>query len=474
HQIMVGNRAFPGQSLQFVLDYAWFLHTRNLLDQELKVLLTPVSRLDFDHNPIWQYQRSRLVQPVSSAASPQSNNQPPPALFESRCGVTQREFFRLLLEQIQQLKQIPALEQHLNHDLKLGNPCVLLLLAELRSAQEQPEAALKLELDYLKTLALDQPSRLFREALVFEQYGELKAAIERYSALPGITEVTITLPDVLELDSSVWITKLFQPTFVKNQFQIAKSQLADHMTTLYLMEGDVRKSSTALFQKQARTAVSTSVKELLELRETALASSSQTEFEVVEGKTLSRFSFDQQADYAWAIGNWSKAITIQSQYFQRINLPQNWWVPQDWEERITQLDPALQIKCYELLIEQFPKNAFLRLELLCLKNQLQSEAAIPYLEQLLDETKFPFPYWSTKKNTGLGGYPEVIRLLMSHYVAQCQKEKIFNLALRLARCDPPFKDLVPFLQNKRYSRFENSPMWIETHNVLNLAFDHIT
>ena len=443
HHIMVGNRAFPGQSLQFVLDYAWFLKTRNQPKQELNVLLKPINRMDLDRNPVFEYQRD-VYAALRNPNQNQKNTQlphlkpgtPPPVLFQIRCGVTQRVFLKLVLERLTELNQLSALEQLIAKELNSGNRAAQLIQALMLEMQGKPEAARQLELSYIEHLPVSAASKHFYKALVFEKYGEFELALNECKQLLPFLNQPVTIPDAIEFDSTNLLLPFNQSDIIAQPCPLNAREVLKRMEKLAAATGNVKEAFQFKLQQIDQQQLK-EVKEVEFLRQEALATSAMPEFAHWARALKGNQSYDQFR-LALALRDVEAATRYFVEAHARLKEKTSWPLSDEMRQLSESGQESYQT-VLQSLIHHFPQNVFFRLELLHVKNELESEEGIRLLELLLSQTGVSFSRQpNINGKTTFGGYLQVAQRLMDLYARTHQSEKMLSLALRLARCKGPF------------------------------------
>ena len=482
HQRLVGNRAFPGQSLQFALDYAWFLKTRNQPKQELNVLLKPINRMDLDRNPVFEYQRD-VYAALRNPNQNQKNTQlphlkpgtPPPVLFQIRCGVTQRVFLKLVLERLTELNQLSALEQLIAKELNSGNRAAQLIQALMLEMQGKPEAARQLELSYIEHLPVSAASKHFYKALVFEKYGEFELALNECKQLLPFLNQPVTIPDAIEFDSTNLLLPFNQSAIIAQPCPLNAREVLKRMEKLAAATGNVKEAFQFKLKQMDQPIPNLTGNLLFQLQNEALTTDSLPGFFewVRTTQYQSPYNFSQ-AQLAWAAKDLESVIQnfIKSQSGHPEN--SSWPLLPEWRDRVSDLGKEQYQTFLEALVQHYPQNAFFGLELLEVKNQLQSEEAIRYLELLLDQKTVEF-HKGGSPNTKyqFSGYGDLALVLMRHYRTFAKAEKILALALRLARLEFPF-GLQASSGTSSRQQFERTELWQPGNQIFDLAFQSLT
>lgn len=478
---LVKPTGYNGRGLQFAVDYAYFLKRNKSVEKALDLLLDPLLKINMDKNP--NLSSRRKMKPVTkeeAAKYPiikQSQNLSPVFAnnrvfnFGTSSGISRKEFIRLTYGTFKDAVKEKELVKALHKNIDDGNNKSRRVLACIRLNQNQPEEALKLELDYIKSGKFDSLSATYRRGLIYEKLQKLKEAAKQYEKLlsiPQIPEVEINLKDIknggisLSLPQTLETVKLDIPDpdeditqrRIMSQAAIIPNQLLTIGTTGTAIRSDIVKRLqriySALGDKDKLLKISLLQFELNPiqldnfdlLKRTAerftTAGKKQEFLKWVSAcikKDVSRY---HRANLYWLLGETDKTAEALAEAIKNNRL--NYWQINEWKERFKKKGKGQLKKLLQTIVKASPNDSRLRMELLDLEDNPDSKEFIKQFEKLL-ETDASYAFTRGKgvyNRTKFRNYYDLAYRLMRLYEKEKQTGKLIDLGMRIAKGEKPF------------------------------------
>ncbi len=438
---LVRPTGFTGGALQFALDYAFFLQKRNEADQARAVLMEAMTLIDMDRNP-----NDRQWGEVIPEGTP--INVPERSIHDSLrgggVGVPRSEFIRLAFGALKTAGQEEGLVKTLTTRIDAGENRLRRVLAQVRLLQGQPDAALRLELDYIVTAKFDALSTAYRRAIVFDSAQKVKEAAAEYEGVltvlgrDGVEK--LNLPDPLEPHAAD-----------ARQFAVTRMRFDPASPTAKAgLQGTVFQQLERLYAALSQTG------KALEMarRSFIINPHAPSRFEAVQELDRKHRAVNQSE----ALLTWAKqqlAETKDDQVRACLHL-----LLEDWKaaaESLAKISPRYEIDLWKkhfrtvgqeplgellkALIAADPRDALSQLELMELDGVVEGPELTQRLEMLLESN----PNWMSRRGRRAQDQPlfrdhfEIASRLMRLYERAGQLDKLQALGLRIARGEKPFE-----------------------------------
>lgn len=438
---LVRPTGFTGGALQFALDYAFFLQKRNEADQARAVLIEAMTLIDMDRNP-----NDRQWGEVIPEGTP--INVPERSIHDSLrgggVGVPRSEFIRLAFGALKTAGQEEGLVKTLTTRIDAGENRLRRVLAQVRLLQGQPDAALRLELDYIATAKFDSLSTAYRRAIVFDSAQKVKEAASEYENVLTVLDrdgvAKLDLPDPLEPHAAD-----------ARQFAVTRMRFDPANPTAKAgLQGTVLQQLERLYAALSET------DKALEMARRSF---------IVNPHAPSRFVAVQELERKHRAVNQSEALLTWAK--QQLGETKDHPIRaclllllEDWKAAAESLAKTEQRYEFDLwkkhfraagqeplrdllkaLIAADPKDALSQLELMELDGIVEGPELIQRLEMLLESN----PNWMSRRGKGSQDRPpfrdqfELASRLMRLYERAGQFDKLQALGLRIARGEKPFE-----------------------------------
>ncbi len=453
---VVSPPGFNGYGLQFALDYAFFLKRAGCTNAALAVLLEPLRVMDMDLNP-----NLTRPQPLPDGSLPDYPVRNAPlyrtfAFGPGRVGVARKEFIRLAYGEFKGAGQEAGLLSELQREIDRAENRARRVLAQVKLHQGETEAALALELDYVKRGAFDALSAAYRRGQVYDSGQKPAEAIAAFEQVLAEAPGPVRLPDAEEQISEaphLQSRAFFQSDFVvqPGATTLVRGDVQDRLVRLYAAAGrtdKVLETQLAQFDDDERRLENLEHVENMAARfkavgqEARLNAWARKKVASAKSPSVRAHLAWQQRDYPAAIAHAAAAST--GGYY-------GW---QAWKERFAKLGRDQERAFMRAVVEASPLDAVARLELLDLEDRLEGPEAVAALEALLAaDAHDAFPRGKGVWNrTAFKNYLDLAYRLMRLYEQNDQLDKLRALGLRLAKGEKPFERYDP---NLYWSHGEN-------------------
>ncbi|MFT5469038.1 MAG: tetratricopeptide (TPR) repeat protein [Verrucomicrobiales bacterium] len=415
-------------TLQFALDHAFFMLERDREDEALDLLSRQITELDLDH---------RLGIPGDN--------------FEHGCpwiprGISHDEFIRLALGAFKKGDRKDELIASIQGQIESGTNEGRRVLAKLRLHEGALDAALKLELDFIKMGEFSPVSAAIRRGQVFEAFDKHADAAEAFeNALKLAPEQKIDLPK----DGFVPQTAFFSQQAGSSVFRPDNSAAAGRYRRMVLEKLEAAYSALGEPDMVLKTKLLTwgedpgkansfgAVASLAQLAKSTGLEAEFTRWADAARSNVEKFSAQSRSNLHWIRGDVAGTLGAIQELAKGSEYPIMDF--HGWLERFSAADQAQQL--LEVLVAASPEIGRYRLELLNLSGDDASpELLVEQYETLLAPDAQPaFSRGKGSYNrTQFENYFDLAHRLMRLYVRTGQREKMEELGLRMIRGVKPF------------------------------------
>ncbi|MBX7220548.1 MAG: HEAT repeat domain-containing protein [Blastocatellia bacterium] len=461
HQEYVGSGQFPGQALQFALDYAYFLKEQKHPAQELAVLLQPVAHLDVDHHPVWQYLRQ--AEALATTGPRRTHTAQPPFPLISDCGVTQTEYVRLAFQEFAEQGQLPVLHRLLQTEIRQGRNAARLTLARVLLLAGKRDEAIQTERSYLENLHLFGLTHMYRTARMYEFYQDWAATAAEYEKLLQLPEGIVLVPDMDDLTREMFPGLEYNASGQAAFHRLAHQKILSRLETLYPRANDFKKAFACTLKLLELNPPGSRFgnRDVDKLCQTALETGQVAELtRLIEAELDQTMYADYKIKLAEALDDREKLSELYLEASAtRFRNQQSWVLPDTWRTHMLHGGTTAYRAFLKKLADFYPQNMFLQLELLFCEGKLESEAGTQCLETLLGQRAVRFDY---RRGNNLEGYcyesyEDVAQALLKQYGQSGRTDKTLALALHIVRNEPPFElspeKVTQLRQHPDYGRF---------------------
>ena len=443
---------FDGKGLQFAIEYAYFLKQRGQPDAAAKILLEPLLIMDMDRNP-------NRATPGEVLTEEQAKNyrRGPGGHIHRRfhgftAGMARKEYIRLAYGFMKSAGREEELTAALEKQVQQPVNRARRVLAAVRLHQNQPEAALGLELAYVEAGGFDRFCAAFRRGLIYEEFNKLAEASQAYEQVLSLEYPRAAgkvdesaRPALPEPDEETQAHAAMSQMFVQTDWPRGPAAGP-------ALKGDARNRLTRLYRALGRND---------RLRETATRRLEENPNLLGQPAALEdvlrQFALEKREEdlATWARGR----LETTRDALPRAGL---YWLLKDYQNCAAELGRAAKKGVPNLLdswrepfrragtdklrlllleyVEANPKDARARLELLDTEDRLDDAKLIPALEALL-ETDAAFAFQRGKGSYNPTRFRDCYDLayrLLRLYEKNAKQAELRALGLRLAKGDKPF------------------------------------
>lgn len=165
---VVPRDQFPAKSLEFILDYGYFLKRQNQIQAELRLLLYPVIQMNLERSPYLPMD-GRESRPLYQEA-----------IGEMTQEITRPQYLQLVLDEFLTQHQEALLLKALQTSISQGNTSARRTLSHLLAKLGRDEEALQVELEFIQSQPFNQFSTAYRRAASFVRANRIPEAIIEY------------------------------------------------------------------------------------------------------------------------------------------------------------------------------------------------------------------------------------------------------------------------------------------------------
>lgn len=438
---LVRPTGFSGGALQFALDYGFFLQKRNDADQARAVLIEAMTLIDMDRNPNDRQWGEAIPKDAPVNVPERSIHD---SLNGGGSGVPRSEFIRLAFGAIKTAGQDEGLVNTLTARIEAGENRLRRVLAQVRLLQGHPDAALRLELDYIVAAKFDALSTAYRRAIVLDSAQKVKEAAAEYETVLAVLDrdgvAKLDLPDPLEPHAAdarqFAVTRMrFDPANPSAKAGLQGTVL-QQLERLYAALGETDKALEMArrgFVVNPHPPSRFGAVQELERKHRAVNQSAAL---LIWAKQQLGDAKDHhvRACMFWLVGDWKNAAESLAKTEPLYDLDQ-------WKESFRTAGQEPLRELLKALIATNPKNAQLQLELLDLDGVADGPELTQRLELLLESNpNWAFPRGKGARNrTQFRDHFELASRLMRLYERASQLDKLQALGLRIARGEKPFE-----------------------------------
>ena len=438
---LVRPTGFSGGALQFALDYGFFLQKRNDADQARAVLIEAMTLIDMDRNPNDRQWGEAIPEgkPVNVPERPIHDS-----LRGGGVGVPRSEFIRLAFGALKTAGQEEGLVKTLTARIEAGENRLRRVLAQVRLLQGEPDAALRVELDYIVTAKFDALSTAYRRAIVLDSAQKVKEAAAEYENVLTVLDrdgvAKLNLSDPVEPHAAdarqFAVTRMrFDPANPSAKAGLQGTVL-QQLERLYAALGDTDK----VLEMARRSFI---VSPHAPSRFGAVQELERKHRAVNQSEALRTWAKQQlgeikdhhvRACLHLLLEDWKAAAESLAKTEPRYELDQ-------WKKRFSAAGQAPLRDLLKALIAADAKDALSQLELLELEGVVDGPELTQRLELLLESN----PNWMSRRGKGPQERPlfrdhfEIASRLMRLYERAGQLDKLQALGLRIARGEKPFE-----------------------------------
>ena len=477
---------FSGLGLEFALDYAFFLKKQGTLDRALALLSEPLAVMDMDRNPDLALEQFTPVPADGQAAIAPELPGPfapngPYTPWDSRPGTSRKEYIRLVYGEFKTAGREGTLIRTLEGQISAGHNAARRVLARVRMHQGQTDAALVLELAYVQAGGFDLLSTALRRGLAFEdarKLAEAAAEYERALTLPFLPRLALPDADEEQLQAR-GMAQIAQPSLAPWSMPGTPAGQAQFQADLIAR---LRRLYGALNLPDKALALALQLYEVnpLLLDDAAAVEQTAAQFKAV-GREADFVAWARpqapalasplaRATLLWRAGDGGGAAKGRAE----TNRDGGSGVDYRWKERFREAGKERLRLLLQAMLDANPKDAQTRLELLDLDGRVDSPAAIPDLEALLESEALPaFQHGKGDSNrTQFRDYHSLAYHLLRLYEKQGQTDKLLALGLRVATGAKPFCDLRKLNDSPQFEYRNENALPEDVNNILAVTLQH--
>lgn len=447
---LVRPTGYNGRSLQFALDYSFFLKKRGDSDKAFAVLTEPLLRMDMDKNPSgWSQSPRELATTEMIAKYPERANPVFSRWFDmASSGTSRKEFIRLVYGEFATAQKVDNLIKALQDQITGGNNRARRVLARIRLHQGKPGESSALELDYIKNADFGPMTSAYRRGLIHEELQEPALASAEYEKLLVLPDdATVSLPDADEESSQT--AMMSQRAIIPGMFpaQGAGPQLrTDVMNRLIRIYGGMGDTGKVLGTSLRQFDTSPQGLNNLHLLEPVAArftnAGKEQAFRDWAAKKEREAALPlARANLNWVLGRHDETIKFLAESAKKDGGRDGLALSmQEWKGRFRKLGLDKLKAFLRAIVAARPDDAGSALEFLDLEDQADDNVYITALEGLLaSDASAAFQHYKGDYNrTKFRSYFDLAYRLMRLYERGSQIEKLRATAMRIARGERPF------------------------------------
>jgi tetratricopeptide (TPR) repeat protein len=445
---LITPAGYDSRSLQFAIDYAYFLKRRNHSDAALDVLLEMLLCMDMDRDP-----NMNSVKPISNEDAkpyPRGDTYTSAYYREISAGISRKEFIRLAYMEFKTAGKENDLVEKLQAHIKEENASRR-VLARIFFHQNKKIEAMALELDYIEKSNFPERTATYRRGCIYEEMQKYDRAIEEYEKLSSLPITPVVgLPDpgeeifrVVGLPNPRDEMIQGSPAFTMGPAgDFIRRDAVDRLTRLYASQGKTDKVLENVLRpldldSNALVDVNTLEKAAMHFRAAGKEEAFKQWLKVNAAGTEIPAA---KAAMHWMLGDYDKAASALAESVRSQKMSPS--TLEFWKYRFEQKGRDTHRMLLKSLLAVNPKDASTRLELLDLENQFEGRDAIEMLELLLDsDGDFAFGRGKGARNrTRFRNYFDLAYRLMRLYEKTPGNEaKLRALGFRILEGDKPFQ-----------------------------------
>ena len=436
---------FNGRSLQFAIDYAYFLKRRNKPAKALETLMEPLLVMDMDQNPN-MFKAKEIIQEDKTDLYPRITWPAAlgyPSYWGVSNGISRKEFIRLAYGEFKAAGRESELVAWLQEQIAKGDNRARRVLARVRLHQGKVDEVVSIELDYIEAGGFDELTSAYRRGLVHEDCHKLEEAVAEYEKALALPYVPPKLPDKDEEAIQGQMMRqvaLFTPAPDSPEGRARfQTELIGRLQRLYaaLTETD-RALGLTLRQLEVNPALLEDLDTLERTARRFQAAGKEGQFEEWVAHLRDIESPKACANLAWVVGDYATAAGLLAEIASKKG-PDYCRLDQ-WKQHFREKGKDELCLLLTALVKSDPNDARSRLELLDLEDRFEGPDVIEALERLLEgDASNAFVRGKGVYNrTQFRNYFDLGYRLMRLYEKLGQLDKLRVLGLRMAKGEKPF------------------------------------